>query len=193
MEAPPTPKPDRLHPTPGLSLPTANQYSGIAYITLAGLVDTMVPASGPWALVGCSASYLIKLAPLLWWALPSSQPCKLAAEANSPSPGMWYPDITSDWLVPKSFMSLKATPAANQESPPGEGTGLQPIPMITTLEQDNQVVNSRFLANERTPSPGTILLPLNPSTQILQTHISQWPEETPMENVKFRSGVLYRL
>ncbi|KAJ9053466.1 hypothetical protein DSO57_1023979 [Entomophthora muscae] len=94
MEAPLTLKPDNLHPTPGLSPPTANQYAGIAYITLAGLVDTMVPAAGPWALVGQSASYLIKLAPLLWWALPSFQMSKLAAEANSPSPGMQYPDTS---------------------------------------------------------------------------------------------------
>ncbi|KAJ9065546.1 hypothetical protein DSO57_1018407 [Entomophthora muscae] len=92
MEAPLTPKPDCLHPTPGLSPPTANQYAGIAYIPLAGLVDTMVSASGPWALVGQSASYLIKLASLLWWVLPSSQPRKLAAEANSPSPGMQFPE-----------------------------------------------------------------------------------------------------
>ncbi|KAJ9066967.1 hypothetical protein DSO57_1004397 [Entomophthora muscae] len=50
MEAPQTPKPDCLHPTPGLTPPTANQYAGIAYITLAGLVNTMVPVTGPWAL-----------------------------------------------------------------------------------------------------------------------------------------------
>ncbi|KAJ9062067.1 hypothetical protein DSO57_1014690 [Entomophthora muscae] len=92
MKAPPTPKPDRLQPTPGLTPPIANKYAGIAYITLAGLVDTMVPAAGPWALVGQSASYLIKLAPLLWWALPSSQQSKLAAKANRPSPGTQYPD-----------------------------------------------------------------------------------------------------
>ncbi|KAJ9079877.1 hypothetical protein DSO57_1030940 [Entomophthora muscae] len=92
MEAPPTPKPDRLQPTPGLTPPTANQYAGIAYITLAGLVNTIVPATEPWALVGQSASYLIKLSPLLWWALPSSQQSKLAAKANRPFPGMWYPD-----------------------------------------------------------------------------------------------------
>ncbi|KAJ9077047.1 hypothetical protein DSO57_1020310 [Entomophthora muscae] len=51
-----------------------------------------------------------------------------------------------------SFMSLKATPAANQESPPGEGTGLRPNPMTTTLEKDNQVASLRFLTNERTPA-----------------------------------------
>ncbi|KAJ9062442.1 hypothetical protein DSO57_1010690, partial [Entomophthora muscae] len=85
MEAPPTPKPDCLPPSPDLSPPTASQYTGIAYITLAGLVDIMVPFTGPWAL----------LAPLLWWALPSSQQSKLAAEANRTPTGMWYPDSCS--------------------------------------------------------------------------------------------------
>ncbi|KAJ9072869.1 hypothetical protein DSO57_1022688 [Entomophthora muscae] len=91
-----------------------------------------------------------------------------------------------------SFMSLKATPAANQESPPGEGTGLWPDPMATTLEQDNQVANLRSLTNERTPSLGAILPPLNPSTQIPRAHISQCPDEPLMENDKFGDGVLYR-
>ncbi|KAJ9058473.1 hypothetical protein DSO57_1011850 [Entomophthora muscae] len=58
----------------------------------------MVPAAVPWALVGQSASYLIKLAPLLWWALPSSQQSKLAAEANRPSPGTRYPETASKVL-----------------------------------------------------------------------------------------------
>ncbi|KAJ9081844.1 hypothetical protein DSO57_1010518 [Entomophthora muscae] len=38
-----------------------------------------------------------------------------------------------------SFMSLKSTPATNQEPTQGRGTSLQPGPMTTTLEQDNQV------------------------------------------------------
>ncbi|KAJ9083907.1 hypothetical protein DSO57_1029752 [Entomophthora muscae] len=33
-----------------------------------------------------------------------------------------------------SFMSLKSTPATNQEPTQGKGTGLQPSPMTTTLE-----------------------------------------------------------
>ncbi|KAJ9082829.1 hypothetical protein DSO57_1000814 [Entomophthora muscae] len=56
----------------------------------------MVPATGPWALIGQSASYLIKLAPLLWWALPSSQKSKLAAKANRPSPETQYPDTAQE-------------------------------------------------------------------------------------------------
>ncbi|KAJ9082225.1 hypothetical protein DSO57_1006334 [Entomophthora muscae] len=89
-----------------------------------------------------------------------------------------------------SLMSLKITPAANQESPPGEGTGLQLNPMTATLEQDNQVSNLRFLTNERTPVLGAILLPLNPSTQIPRAHFSQCPDEPPMKNIKFGGGVL---
>ncbi|KAJ9079266.1 hypothetical protein DSO57_1037205 [Entomophthora muscae] len=55
----------------------------------------MVPAARPWALVGQSASYLLKLSPLLWWALPFSQQSKLASKASRPPPGMWYPDTYS--------------------------------------------------------------------------------------------------
>ncbi|KAJ9087931.1 hypothetical protein DSO57_1028179 [Entomophthora muscae] len=36
------------------------------------------------------------------------------------------------------FMSLKSTPATNQEPTQERGTGPQPGPMTTTLEQDNQ-------------------------------------------------------
>ncbi|KAJ9066786.1 hypothetical protein DSO57_1006077 [Entomophthora muscae] len=82
MEAPSTLKPDCLPPSPDLSPLADSQYAGIAYMTLAGLVNTMVPSTRPWALVGQSASYLIKLASLLWWAHPSSQQSKLAAKAN---------------------------------------------------------------------------------------------------------------
>ncbi|KAJ9063958.1 hypothetical protein DSO57_1035464 [Entomophthora muscae] len=78
-----------------------------------------------------------------------------------------------------SFMSLKATPATNQESPPGKGMGPQPNPMTTTLEQDNQVDNLRFSTNERTPGPGAILPPLNPSTKIPCTHISNALKKPP--------------
>ncbi|KAJ9075772.1 hypothetical protein DSO57_1032507 [Entomophthora muscae] len=107
MKAPLTPKADHLQPTPGLTPPTANQYAGVAYIILAELVNTMVPAAVPWALVGQSASYLIKLAPLLWWTLPSSQQSKLASEASRPSPGTQYPD-KNHLEIKHRIKSLKA-------------------------------------------------------------------------------------
>ncbi|KAJ9081620.1 hypothetical protein DSO57_1012736 [Entomophthora muscae] len=71
-----------------------------------------------------------------------------------------------------SFMSLKSTLVANQEPSLEEDMGLWPNPMTTTLEQDNQVANLRFLTNEKTSVLGAIFLPLNPSAQISWPHIS---------------------
>ncbi|KAJ9064669.1 hypothetical protein DSO57_1028029 [Entomophthora muscae] len=66
----------------------------------------MVSPAGPWALEGQSASYLIKLAPLLWWTLPSSQQSKLAAKANRPPPGMCDRHQAANLLV-KSASNVK--------------------------------------------------------------------------------------
>ncbi|KAJ9074549.1 hypothetical protein DSO57_1005290 [Entomophthora muscae] len=70
----------------------------------------MVPASGSWALVGQSASYLIKLAYLLWWALPSSQLRKLAAKANRTPTGMQYPDRMCTFCVLGLFLNSLGCP-----------------------------------------------------------------------------------
>ncbi|KAJ9063327.1 M-phase phosphoprotein 8 [Entomophthora muscae] len=88
-----------------------------------------------------------------------------------------------------SFISFKSKLVTNHEPSPERSTGLQPNPMTTTLEQDNQVSNLRSLTNEKNPSPGAILLPLNQNPQAC---LSQCPDEPPMENIKFGSGVLYR-
>ncbi|KAJ9077447.1 hypothetical protein DSO57_1016751 [Entomophthora muscae] len=78
-----------------------------------------------------------------------------------------------------SFMSLKSTPATNQEPTQGRGTGLQPSPMTTTLEQDNQVSKLGVSTNERTPRLSAILLPLDPSTQFPRPCLSQCPDDPP--------------
>ncbi|KAJ9054832.1 hypothetical protein DSO57_1010246 [Entomophthora muscae] len=70
MEPPVTPKP---MPAATTKLPPihTNKLFGIVYITLMGVIDTIVPAAGPWLWVGKSMSYLIKLVPILWWTLPT--------------------------------------------------------------------------------------------------------------------------
>ncbi|KAJ9088259.1 hypothetical protein DSO57_1024842 [Entomophthora muscae] len=78
-----------------------------------------------------------------------------------------------------SLMSLKSIPAINQEPTQGRGTGLQPGPMTTTLEQDNQVAKLGFSANEKTPRLSTTLLPLDPSTQFPRPCLSQCPDDPP--------------
>ncbi|KAJ9066186.1 hypothetical protein DSO57_1011961 [Entomophthora muscae] len=55
----------------------------------------MVPNSRPWSLLGQSVSYIIKLAPILWWALPAS----LAVPHPEPpkaSTYKWLPDIYTE-------------------------------------------------------------------------------------------------
>ncbi|KAJ9090154.1 hypothetical protein DSO57_1005324 [Entomophthora muscae] len=60
------------HDTTTTAKTTSTQLFGVLYITLTGLVDSVVPNSGPCSLFGRSVSYIIKLAPILWWALPTS-------------------------------------------------------------------------------------------------------------------------
>ncbi|KAJ9080784.1 hypothetical protein DSO57_1021331 [Entomophthora muscae] len=87
-----------------------------------------------------------------------------------------------------SFMSLKSSQETNQEPTQERGTGLQPGPMTTTLKQDNQVAKSRFLTNERTPGPSTILLPLDPSTQFPWPCLSQCPDDSPWKILSLEVG-----
>ncbi|KAJ9084954.1 hypothetical protein DSO57_1018846 [Entomophthora muscae] len=92
MEPPVTPKP---MPTSLPDLPTnhSGKLFGIAYITLTGVIDTIIPAASPWSWVGKSASYLLKLAPLLWWTLPAKNPAQVTPENDGLVAQVWIPDI----------------------------------------------------------------------------------------------------
>ncbi|KAJ9052429.1 hypothetical protein DSO57_1034168 [Entomophthora muscae] len=91
MTPPLTPRPDRpLEPT--ATETTSTQLFEVLYITLTGLVDSVVPNSGPWSLLSQSLSYIIKLAPILWWALPASSTTPHPKPPNA-STYDWLPDI----------------------------------------------------------------------------------------------------
>ncbi|KAJ9086765.1 hypothetical protein DSO57_1000391 [Entomophthora muscae] len=96
MTPPLTPQPDHpLEPT-ATAKTTSTQLFGVLYITLTGLVDSMVLNSRPWSLLGQSVSYIIKLAPILWWALPAG----LAVPHPKPpkaSTYNWFLDILALW------------------------------------------------------------------------------------------------
>ncbi|KAJ9069752.1 hypothetical protein DSO57_1015436 [Entomophthora muscae] len=63
--------------SPGLPANHSGKLFGIVYITLTGVIDTIILAAGPWSWVGKLASYLLKLAPLLWSPLKTTgQPPK---------------------------------------------------------------------------------------------------------------------
>ncbi|KAJ9066107.1 hypothetical protein DSO57_1012952 [Entomophthora muscae] len=93
MTLPLTPQPDCPLEPPITTETTSTQLFGVLCITLAGLVDSMVPKSGPWFLLGQSLSYIIKLAFILWWALPtgSAVPCPKSPNASNHT---WLPGTT---------------------------------------------------------------------------------------------------
>ncbi|KAJ9085510.1 hypothetical protein DSO57_1013164 [Entomophthora muscae] len=75
---------------------TSTQIFGVMYITLNGLIDSMVPARRPWALLGKFLSFIVKLAQILWWALPAGHP---PASSQEPPTG-WIPDKKLLSLLP---------------------------------------------------------------------------------------------
>ncbi|KAJ9064913.1 hypothetical protein DSO57_1025439 [Entomophthora muscae] len=94
MEPPVTPKP---MPTSAakLLLDHTNKLFGIVYITLTGVIDTIVPTVGLWLWLGKSISYLIKLAPILWWALLTQSATCQFPDAREPASQGWFPDKIS--------------------------------------------------------------------------------------------------
>ncbi|KAJ9087542.1 hypothetical protein DSO57_1032121 [Entomophthora muscae] len=100
MTPPLTPRPDHPIKTPTAAETMSTQLFGVLYITLTGMVDFMVPTSGPWSLLGRSMSYIIKLAPILWWALPASlvQPHPKPPNASTYA---WLPDRLQSLCIAK--------------------------------------------------------------------------------------------
>ncbi|KAJ9054840.1 hypothetical protein DSO57_1010030 [Entomophthora muscae] len=90
MEPPVTSKPIPTS-SPNLSTNHSGKLFGIVYITLTGVIDTKILAAGPWSWVGKSASYLFKLAPLLW-TLPAKNPAWVTPENNGLAAQDWIPD-----------------------------------------------------------------------------------------------------
>ncbi|KAJ9070017.1 hypothetical protein DSO57_1012716 [Entomophthora muscae] len=106
--------------TPTAAETTSTQLFGVLYITLTGMVDSMIPTSGPWSLLGQSMSYIINLAPILWWDLPAglAQPCPKPSNASTYA---WFPDTQANQLEALFYTEFnhlqdKATLTPNQTS-----------------------------------------------------------------------------
>ncbi|KAJ9089001.1 hypothetical protein DSO57_1017280 [Entomophthora muscae] len=91
MTLPSTPQPNCPMKPPTAAKTTSTQLFGVLYITLMGMIDSMVPNSGPWSLLGKSVSNIIKLAPILWWALPTG-PAVPHPEPPNASSYAWLPE-----------------------------------------------------------------------------------------------------
>ncbi|KAJ9086771.1 hypothetical protein DSO57_1000397 [Entomophthora muscae] len=103
MEPPVTPKPMPAFAAK-LPLDYTSKLFGIVYINLTGVIDTIIPAAGPWLWVGKSMSYLIKLVPILWWALPTQSAIRQFLNASKPANQGWFPDNPFK-ITRKDFLS----------------------------------------------------------------------------------------
>ncbi|KAJ9073307.1 hypothetical protein DSO57_1017867 [Entomophthora muscae] len=71
MTSPVTLQPNHPQETKIANESTSTQLFSVLYITLTGLVDSIVPTNGPWDFLKKVFSYKVNLAPTLWWAFPS--------------------------------------------------------------------------------------------------------------------------
>ncbi|KAJ9050511.1 hypothetical protein DSO57_1013751 [Entomophthora muscae] len=93
MEPPPTPSPIISIPFTSDATGQSSQFLEVLYLALTGLIDSALPAAGPWAVAGKALSYLVRLGPIIWWVMPVP-----ASTPPSPAgaPGyFWYPDNDS--------------------------------------------------------------------------------------------------
>ncbi|KAJ9065733.1 hypothetical protein DSO57_1016474 [Entomophthora muscae] len=70
MEAPLTPKPTISIPLTSDASVQSSRFLGVLYLALTGLINSALPAAGPWAVAGKALSYLVKLGPIIWWSMP---------------------------------------------------------------------------------------------------------------------------
>ncbi|KAJ9063291.1 hypothetical protein DSO57_1001729 [Entomophthora muscae] len=91
MELPVTPNPMPAS-SPDVLTDHTGKLFGIVYITLKGVIDTIIPAAILWSWVGKSLSYIFKLAPLLWWALPAKTLSQVIPKTNRLAAQDWIPE-----------------------------------------------------------------------------------------------------
>ncbi|KAJ9059866.1 hypothetical protein DSO57_1037052 [Entomophthora muscae] len=101
MGPPVTPKPMSASAAE-LSMDHTNKPFGIIYNTLTGVIDTIVPATGLWFWMDKSMSYLIKLAPILWWALLTQSATHQFPNASKLADQSWFPDSIIDYSLNKA-------------------------------------------------------------------------------------------
>ncbi|KAJ9088973.1 hypothetical protein DSO57_1017754 [Entomophthora muscae] len=70
MKLPLTPKPTISTTPTSDATGQSSQSQGVLYLALTGLIDSSLPVAGPWAVAGKTLSYLVKLGPIIWWAIP---------------------------------------------------------------------------------------------------------------------------
>ncbi|KAJ9083416.1 hypothetical protein DSO57_1034864 [Entomophthora muscae] len=102
MEPPPTPKPTISTLPTSDATGQSSQFLGVLYQVLKGYIDSALPVAGPWAVAGKALSYLVKLGPILWWAMPVSS--LTLPNPNGSEQYTWYPGSLAHVVI-RTFRS----------------------------------------------------------------------------------------
>ncbi|KAJ9085499.1 hypothetical protein DSO57_1013328 [Entomophthora muscae] len=97
MEPPLTPKPTISTPLTSDATGQSIQFPGVLYLALTGLINSALPAAKPWAMAGKALSYLVKLGPIIWWAISAP-----ALTPPSPAGAPWY-----SWYLDKETVNIQ--------------------------------------------------------------------------------------
>ncbi|KAJ9054767.1 hypothetical protein DSO57_1010643 [Entomophthora muscae] len=98
MEPPPTPKPTISIPPTSDTAGQSSQFLRVLYLALTGLIVSVLPAAGPWAVAEKALFYLVKLGLIIWWAMPV--PASTPFSPAGASQYSWYPDNKIGNLFP---------------------------------------------------------------------------------------------
>ncbi|KAJ9082253.1 hypothetical protein DSO57_1006357 [Entomophthora muscae] len=97
MEPPPTPKSTISTPPTSNATGHSIQFLGVLYLALTGLIDSALPAAGPWIVAGKALSYLVNTPDILTiWPT---------------SPDLWTHIFSSVCVMSKNPSSLLHFPA----------------------------------------------------------------------------------
>ncbi|KAJ9088011.1 hypothetical protein DSO57_1027293 [Entomophthora muscae] len=90
MKPPLTSKPTISTPPTSDTTGQNSQFLGVLYLARTGLINSALPATGPWTVAGKALSYLLKLGPIIWWAMPV--PALTPPSPTGAPQYSWYPD-----------------------------------------------------------------------------------------------------
>ncbi|KAJ9069354.1 hypothetical protein DSO57_1019354 [Entomophthora muscae] len=109
-------KPTILSPPTSDAAGQSSQFLGVVYLELTGLIDSALPVAGPWDVSGKALSCLVKLSPIIWWAMPllASTPPSLAGASQY----SWYTETS-----PKTPHRKKSSSESSPKKIPSHSTG----------------------------------------------------------------------
>ncbi|KAJ9064181.1 hypothetical protein DSO57_1033119 [Entomophthora muscae] len=88
---------NHLNPPTSDASGQSSQFLGVLYLALTGLIDSALPADRPWAVAGKDLSYLLKLGPIIWWAMPVPA---LTPPSPAGAPRVTVSSIMPDFVCP---------------------------------------------------------------------------------------------